>query len=208
MLAVVVAMFAAAPTDGAIVFASKCQFCHKPESGTRAPLLPALQSLTATAVRASLATGSMKEQGAALSNEEREAVIAFLGKGVEIAAPAVACAAAMPKLGKLAGWQGWSASLGNTRHVGRTLDPTKLKLRWAFGYPQSGMAISQPAVVDGVLFVGSGVGGEKAGVVYALDAAMGCEYWRFAADAAVRTALSIHEGILIFGDTKANVYGV
>jgi polyvinyl alcohol dehydrogenase (cytochrome) len=210
MLAALVTILAAAPppVDGATVFASKCQFCHKPESGTRAPILSALQSLTPAAVRSSLTTGSMKEQGAELSVEEREAVIAYLGKGVELGASPVVCASPIPKLGKLAGWQGWSASSGNTRRVERTLDPTNLKLKWAFGYPQSGMAISQPAVVDGVLFTGSGVGGERAGVVYALDAATGCEYWRFAAEAAVRTAFSIHNGVVVFGDTRANVYGV
>src|SRR5262249_15189883 len=65
-------------------------------------------------------------------------------------------------------------------------DVPKLKVKWAFGFPNGTSAFGQPAVAGGRLFVGS-----DNGYVYALDAATGCSYWSFQAQAGIRTAISI-----------------
>lgn len=160
--------------------------------------------MTRDRILASLESGSMKEQGAALSPAERLAVAAYLALATDPAAvPARRCATDMPKLEKLEGWQGWSASAGNTRFVDVAMDPTRLERKWAFGFAGATSALGQPSIVDGVLFVGS----EK-GIVYALDAASGCEYWRSQADKDVRSPVVVAGGLAYFTDAGATAYAV
>jgi polyvinyl alcohol dehydrogenase (cytochrome) len=112
-------------------------------------------------------------------------------------------------------WTGWSPDNANTRvqpSAQARLTPTdvpKLKLKWAFGFPDASVAWSQPTVANGWLFVGS-----QNGTVYALDAKTGCIRWTFAAGGGVRTALTIGPGIgnapgvVYFADTAATVYAL
>jgi polyvinyl alcohol dehydrogenase (cytochrome) len=88
----------------------------------------------------------------------------------------------------------------------------KLTLKWAFAFPNGSSAFAQPAVAGGRLFVGS-----DNGFVYALDAANGCAYWSYQAQAGVRTAISVGplkstgapvRFAVYFGDLKGNVYAV
>jgi polyvinyl alcohol dehydrogenase (cytochrome) len=69
------------------------------------------------------------------------------------------------------------------------------------------MAYAQPTVTGGRLFLGS-----AARKVYSLDAATGCTYWAFDADAPVRTAISIgpvgDRWAAYFGDQGAQAYAV
>ncbi|MBI3303854.1 MAG: PQQ-binding-like beta-propeller repeat protein [Deltaproteobacteria bacterium] len=87
---------------------------------------------------------------------------------------------------------------------------SKLKVKWAFGFPPNTM-VSQPTVVGGRIFVGT-----LRGRVYSIDAEKGCLYWSIKTPAGVRTALSV--GTLpgtnpprytaYFGDITANVHAV
>ncbi|HEY6927643.1 MAG TPA: PQQ-binding-like beta-propeller repeat protein, partial [Steroidobacteraceae bacterium] len=88
-----------------------------------------------------------------------------------------------------------------------------LKLKWAFGFPDSFSAWSQPVVASERVFVGS-----QAGVFYSLAAASGCTYWQFKADAGIRGAASVvvlndhvrahaKYGVL-FGDLSGRVYAL
>ena len=61
----------------------------------------------------------------------------------------------------------------------------RLKLKWAFGFPEATQAFAQPTIASGRVFVGS-----QKGAVYALDAATGCAHWSFMAAAGVRTAIA------------------
>ena len=61
-----------------------------------------------------------------------------------------------------------------------------LEVAWAFGVEGASAARAQPAVVDGVMVMGS-----PSGQVYALDLATGCHYWTYAAVAEVRAAPTI-----------------
>jgi polyvinyl alcohol dehydrogenase (cytochrome) len=86
-----------------------------------------------------------------------------------------------------------------------------LKLRWAFGLPNSTSAYAQPTMMFGRVFVGA-----DTGYIYALDARTGCVHWSFNAKRAVRTAMTIgrvkvagSSGYAVFfGDRQANVYAV
>lgn len=197
-------LLAFAAPDGAAIFQSKCANCHQTGSETRAPLPAALNAMPHARILRSLESGVMKEQGALLSPEERLSVAAFLTVKVDPATVAPRrCSSAMPKLAKLEGWEGWSASAGNTRFADAAIDPTKLERKWAFGFAGATSALGQPTVVDGVLFVGS-----QKGIVYALDAATGCEYWRSQAEKDVRSPIVVRDGFAFFTDVGATAYAV
>ncbi len=112
-----------------------------------------------------------------------------------------------------ASWIGWGGGLANTRFQDSkaagiaAADVPKLKLKWAFGFPGAKSVYGQPSVVGGRVFVGV-----DTGAVYSLDAATGCVFWMFQADAGVRSAVTLHRietrSIAYFGDGKANVYAV
>ena len=132
--------------------------------------------------------------------------------------PAGACAASSPEdwpgLDGGARWNGWGTGVTNARFQPAdqaglaAADVPRLRLKWAFGYPRSATAQSQPTVVGGRLFVAS-----ERGEVFALDAATGCTHWTFAAASGVRSAMTVTRladgrHALFFGDFQANVYAL
>jgi polyvinyl alcohol dehydrogenase (cytochrome) len=88
----------------------------------------------------------------------------------------------------------------------------KLKLKWAYGFADSTRLRSQPALAGGAILIGA-----HDGSVRALDRATGCERWRFAADAEVRTGIVVSpwrkgdaraRPLAWFGDVTGNVYAI
>lgn len=123
-----------------------------------------------------------------------------------------------PPLGDLTSkpsWNGWGAGISNARRQSATAaglagaQIAKLKLKWAFGFPGAQEVYGQPTVVAGRVFVGV-----DTGTLYAIDAATGCLFWSFKADAGVRSAVTVGksqkpgETLAYFGDLKGNVYAV
>ena len=115
-------------------------------------------------------------------------------------------------------WNGWDPELGVNRYASEAVggitveDIPKLKLKWAFAFPDAGVANwSQPSVVGGVLYVTS-----DNFYVYALGARTGCVHWSYRAQTSVRGAVKIGpvEGVpgvrygAYFGDMNGVVYGV
>jgi polyvinyl alcohol dehydrogenase (cytochrome) len=162
----------------------------------------------------------MRPQGARLSGAERRAVAEFLtGKSIEgdvAGAGAGRCTAAAPAAdaARAPRWSGWSPSPTNTRFQSADraglsrADLARLRLKWAFGFPDASIAWSHPTVAAGRLFVGS-----QNGTVYALDATTGCIRWTFAASGGVRTAIAVAAGedgrlVVYFGDTGASAYAL
>jgi polyvinyl alcohol dehydrogenase (cytochrome) len=86
-------------------------------------------------------------------------------------------------------------------------DLSRLKLKWAFGFPGATNSVAQPTVFGGRVFVGS-----QRGTVYALDAKTGCTYWAFNAGKRVRSAIVIGRRgdgwSAYFGDGGADVRSV
>ena len=78
-----------------------------------------------------------------------------------------------------------------------------LKVKWAFGFPDTTTAYSQPTVVGGKVYTGS-----NDGTVYAINAQTGCLYWRFQAKSMVRDAVVIGGGRAYFGDLESNFYAL
>ena len=122
---------------------------------------------------------------------------------------------ANPALDPSAGpaWNGWGAGISNSRFqtaAAAQLTAAQvpaLKLKWAFGLEGAKQVFGEPVVVGGRVFFSA-----DTGVVYSLDAATGCVYWTFQADAGVRSAVSIRPAkpapMAYFGDLKANVYAL
>jgi len=200
----------ASTQNGAALFETHCSVCHRPNSTTRAPLREALARMPREAIVASLETGNMKTQAAALSASERRAVAGFLSSvNAAVESHAGSCAESAAKPGGNAIWNGWGVDLANTRFQpfpGLTAEQVPaLKLKWAFGFPNTTSTFGQPTIAGGRLFLGS-----EDGTVYSLDARTGCIYWTYKAAATVRTAISIDASLnaIYFGDVKANAYRV
>lgn len=189
----------------------------------QAPSRAILKLLVPEQIYLSLDKGSMVRQGAQLSTAEKRLLAEFLtekrfGTLPEDPIPASAyCkAGASPFQESLEGsvWNGWGVSLDNLRYQpnpGSSLSAanvSRLKLKWAFGFPGESSASTQPVIAGGRLYVGS-----VAGSLYALDARSGCIHWRFETKAGVRSAVTIGKGprgalTLYFGDLQSNVYAV
>ena len=77
-------------------------------------------------------------------------------------------------------------------------DETRL---WSFA--TDGWVSAAPAVVDGVVYVGS-----DDHQVYALDAATGTELWRFATDDAVKSVPAVSDGVVYVGSNDHRLYAL
>ncbi len=209
---------AAQAPDGEAVFETHCAVCHVNPPEEDIPTVEAMSVLTPNAVVASMTEGNMRIQGDLLTAAEQVAVAEFLtGRPVveSVAAFTAGICAQSPPLPTLAPgaiWNGWGPDTGNTRFQpdtgGLTAgDVPNLELKWAFGIPDVTQSRAQPAVIGGRVFMGS-----MTGAVYALDAATGCTYWTYQAQAGVRTAISVGpvaSGYAIyFADGEARAYAV
>src|SRR6266850_1060149 len=170
---------------GRALFEKHCSICHRPNSTTRAPLREALARMPRAAIVASLETGSMKTQGAALNASERRTVAGYLTSvNAAVESRDGFCAESALKPSGGAAWNGWGVDLANTRFQpvpGLTAEQVPaLKLKWAFGFPNATSTFGQPTIAGGRLFLGS-----EDGTVYSLDARTGCIYWTYKAAATV-----------------------
>jgi polyvinyl alcohol dehydrogenase (cytochrome) len=212
--------------QGIAVFQEHCAQCHAgPNPESRAPSREELTQRTPEAVLEAITTGPMEAMARDLTTAQKRTLAEYVvGRPLGSSASGDAssmpnrCAAtpmADPTKGPM--WNGWGVDLGNTRFqpafaAGLTAAQVpKLKLKWAFGFPNAGSMFGQPTVAGGRLYASS-----NTGMVYSLDAATGCVYWSFQAQAGVRTAVTIAaversnpaRYAIYFGDVKANVYAV
>ena len=179
--------------SGAEVYQKRCATCHE-QAGSRAPSRDALQKLSAARILRTLDFGLMMAVAYPINRADREAVANYLGtKTEEAVLPASAyCAANVAILSGPAKntWAGWSPSVSNARYQSvesAGLGPaqvSKLKLKWAIGFPGDVTAFAAPSIVNGTLFVGS-----ASGAVEAIDAQTGCTHWVFQANGPVRAAI-------------------
>jgi polyvinyl alcohol dehydrogenase (cytochrome) len=217
MLLAVVARAAGDPY-AAEVFAKHCASCHQSEAGARGriPQIEVLKTMTSAAIQKTLESGIMKTQAAPLSADERLKLATFLGitttqekRREEIANP---CPAATAWKGRSA-FGNWGGDLANTRFQSgdaaglRAENVPRLKLAWAFAFPDTSTLRSQPAVYRGRVFAGG-----QDGSVYALDAATGCVYWASSVESQVRSGMAVGEvggnPVVFFGDSAGHLYAL
>lgn len=210
---------------GFAVFQQHCVSCHGNPKYERAPSPAALRGMSPERIYTALTTGIMKPVGDTLTEEDRRRVAESLAGrllGSEQAGDAARmpnrCAANPPFSG--AGgqdWNGWGNGMENRRFQSAAragINPSnvrRLKLKWAFGYPDGTSAYGQPTVVAGRVFVGT-----DTGYVYSLDATSGCVYWSYRPEAGVRNAMTVGplktgdstRSAVFFGDLKATMYAI
>ena len=213
----------AAQTPGGQIYREVCAACH--DAGIeRAPQLMALQDMTPEAINRALVQGAMREQGAGLSGDQRVAVAEYIA-GRKIGASSdrsalnmCSAAAALFDLNEPPVLPGWGLDAASTHAIPARVsglnvrNVPRLRLKWAFAFPHSSRARSQPALAGGAIIVGN-----HNGAVYALDRESGCVRWAFEAQAEVRTGIVVSpwrrgdraaRPLVHFGDTFGNVYAV
>ncbi len=212
------AAFAQDSGAGGAVYQKRCAQCH--DAGVaRAPQPGAMKLMTPERVLAALTDGKMAEQGKLLTAAETRAVATFVtGKsfGAVDSATQGSCSDSAADFDRpFSGpyWNGWGVDAANRRMQPAAMaglsteQVARLKLKWAFGFPGGIRAFAQPTVAGGRIFLGS-----DSAKVYSLNAATGCTYWIFKADASVRSAISIGplgaRWAAYFGDQRAQAYAV
>jgi len=208
------------------IFQLRCLSCHGNPAYPQAPSPAALREFPPERIYDALTSGVMMSVGETLTETERR-LVAESVSGRLLGSAAQGDGRDMPNqcqshqtfADPTAGpaWNGWGADPQNTRYQSAAqarLTATQvpnLRLKWAFGLPNSTSAYGQPTVVSGRVFFGT-----DTGRVYALDAKSGCVYWSFLAKAGVRNAMNVGSikghgearHALYFGDLKANVYAL
>lgn len=198
------------------LYRDRCAGCH--DAGVaRATPLAGLRMLSVARIHATLATGIMREQARGLTPAQLDALSRHLGSSAAAPAgtPTARCRfAAVWPADALAqpSWNGWGAGVSQQRSQPAAMarlaaaDVPRLKLKWAYGMADTSVMNAQPTIAGGRLFIGGAS-------VVALDAATGCVYWEFAADARVRSAIYVGldgdgRGSVYFGDLRGNAYAL
>ncbi|MEJ0099808.1 MAG: PQQ-binding-like beta-propeller repeat protein [Pseudomonadota bacterium] len=191
----------------------------------KAPTRGQLHDFPAEAVLTALTNGKMQLQGSRLNDAQKRLVAEYV-TGKQLGAASVGVATVLNQCtfdrpmqdpSKVAGWNGHGNGPAATRFQdaktgGITVENvSQLKLKWAFGYNGVATARTQPALVGGRLFIAS-----ENGEVHALDPKTGCTFWSYKAQAGVRSAPTVgaytangkRGYAVVFGDTRANLYGL
>ena len=219
-LGFIVTPLVAADPDGASIFKQHCAVCHEASSVTRAPDRGALALTSPETIVRALESGLMREQGSSLSTTEKREVAGYITGRVlgQSTAPDLGqCSAQRPAFSTAGpSWNGWGVDLNNSRFqtaaqagIGVAEVP-RLKLKWAFAFPDAYISNGQPTVIGGRLFVPS-----ANRRLYSLDAKTGCQYWAFEADAPVRSSPTIAaivgqrtRNVAFFGDRRGTAYAI
>lgn len=195
------------------LFASNCATCHN----GRVPKAPAtvwLEMMAPDAILNAMNDGIMSAQSAHLEETEKRHIAEYLTRtslaSYEPPAPPAQCAE------DVSGFTGTPPAAVSWGHdtkrfipenvAGLTRDDApNLKLKWAFAYPSSVRARSQPTIGWNTIFVGS-----QDGTVYAFDLETGCAKWTYRASAEVRTGIiaDAENNRLFFGDFLGRAYAL
>ena len=194
-----------------------CAMCHEGQVA-KAPHREMLSLMTPEAILGSMTGGLMRTQASALEDGERQQLAEYLG-GRALAAqtaadlPRCTDGQALDRSVPLAAVN-WGLTPDNRRALpalaASRASALALDTDWAVAFPGANRVRSQPLVYGGVLYVGS-----HGGAVYALDAASGCQIWRYDAGAEVRTGFAVSASepggpspTLYFGDVVGMAYGI
>lgn len=207
---------------GKAVYQQNCAACH--EGGMpKAPHREFLETMTPTAILHAMKDGVMQAQSAALDDTQRKQVAEFLTK-TDLAtykpAPGpVMCTGKAKEFDLTRPPAQVSWGYDTKRFVPadvaklKPADVSRLKLKWAYAFPDSLRARSQPVAAMGALFVGS-----QDGTIHAFDLETGCARWTSKVSAEVRTAIVVESWDagtrparnprLFFGDLLGRVYAM
>lgn len=170
---------------GKAAFDKTCATCHAAPTDGRTPTLASLAAMTPGQLRGAISEGgTMAPMAAALSEDEKTQVIAYLTSGQRPAASdwtaAIMCPAdkRVVDVGKPIVANGFSVDRNQTRSLSaaqariKAADLKNLEIAWAIGFPGQGSGTGATTVGDTVFITG---GGRLA----ALDALSGCVKWSY-----------------------------
>lgn len=211
--------------DGAALYTRHCARCHETDRTGWAKPRAELAKLGPEAVLGQLHLGFMAFTATITDADKRALATYVSGKPApqfhmpEAPKPEGFCtagSAANTDLLTGPSWNGWGVDNENSRFQPaamaqlRPADIPKLKLKWAFAFPLSVVAWSQPVVAGGRVFAGG-----LNGALYSLDAQTGCTHWIYmASPGGVRSAVVIGPGVAgakftaYVGDLTATVHAV
>src|SRR5579864_3437051 len=208
------------------LFEQNCLMCHTNLDSKRAPDTTALRQIAPETIYQVLNTSATHQPLRQLPDDDKRAIAEYLS-GRNFTGATAGDAQSMPNacpnhppltsLTAAPAWNGWGVDATNGRYqpakaAGIAANQvSRLKLKWAFGFPGATSLYGQPTLAAGRVFIGL-----NNGLVYSLDAATGCAYWSFQAHSGVRNAISIGEVkgpgaarfAAYFGDVRANVYAI
>ncbi len=213
----------ASAQEAAALFKTFCATCHESDGESRAPERDVLKLMSPEQILSALEKGSMAKVGAERSRAERRALAEYLSGKRLGDAPLAAIPPSAYCRGSASGfesslsgpaWNGWGVTQANTRFqpardAGISANAvSRLKLKWAFGFPGATSASSQPVVLGGRVYISSWEGD-----VFSLDAKTGCIHWRLETEAGIRSAITLGRGasnglVAYFSDLAANAYAV
>jgi polyvinyl alcohol dehydrogenase (cytochrome) len=205
--------------EGEALYDANCASCHN-NPADRAPSKLALSDYNPNAIFHALDVGIMQTQAAALSVDQKILVAEYLtaeNYRRDRIERFTACSTGIAELdlGAASNWNGWGNDLGGQRYqsaLGTAISKENiadLEVAWSLGVEGSSAARAQPAIIDGVIYMGS-----PSGQVYALDLASGCHYWTYAAIAEVRAAPTVvdvpelNKTLVIVADQSNRVYAL
>ena len=207
---------------GNALYQENCATCHD-GSIEKAPAANWLEMLIPQALLRTINEGIMSEQASHLSEEEKIQIVEYIVRQDRKNFPKEAelnyCKSHdmnfdLREAPEPYGW-GYNTSRFIPKKSGGidSKNIKNLKLKWAFGFPYSQRARSQPLFAMGSIFVGS-----QSGDVYALDVKTGCVKWNFTASGEVRTGIIMDQWengkkpnkrpYIYFGDILANEYAL
>jgi polyvinyl alcohol dehydrogenase (cytochrome) len=207
---------------GKSLYVGHCAVCHE-GAVLKAPHREFLETMSPAAIIAALTTGVMKQQAAGLSGPQRRQIAEYLTRtdlaGFKPQPGAVMCRGDarrfdMTRPPAAAGWGYDTRRFVPAEAAGLAPgDVARLKLKWAFAFPDTLRARSQPIVAMGAIFLGS-----QDGTIYALDLKTGCARWTSRVSGEVRTAVVIEPWAdgsspkrpprAYFGDLLGRVYAL
>jgi polyvinyl alcohol dehydrogenase (cytochrome) len=209
------------PPTGEQLYIEHCQQCHEGKVA-KAPPRSLLGIMSASSVYNAIETGIMRTQAEGLDSDGRRVLAEYLTNqkiGASSTPPRMCAEGESPfDFSAQPDAAGWGVDRRNQRHVSAEVagltkaDIPKLRLKWAFRYPDAVRGRSQPATAGGGLFVGS-----QNGSVYSLDQKSGCVRWIYKTAAEVRTGIIIEPWAedaganhpqVFFGDLIGNVHSV
>jgi polyvinyl alcohol dehydrogenase (cytochrome) len=204
---------------GKAVYEQYCAACHN-QPATRAPLLSALQQMSAQTLRFTLTEGIMRQQGSAVPREQFEQLLGYLATADAGGADWVAGMMCKPDQRTVDLSQPVAMSMvgvdpRNSRRLtaqqsGLTsADLRNLELAWAIAFPKTAGLRTSAVIVGSTLFYAP----VPTGKVLALDTRTACVKWAYDAGGPLRSSLSYGDigggrMALVFGDARGSVYAI
>lgn len=214
---------ASADHPGQAVYDKACAACHNNPEATKSPALDTMKRMRYQAIWYALTEGKMQTQAAALSPDEKTALVEFL-VGRETAGDDWFASMMCPDTRKTVDLKpaatvaGFGFDNKNHRRLTAaqaglaTKDMSNLELAWAIGFPKATTMRSQPAVVGNTLYFSA----SDTSTLIAIDiAGPPCFKWVYTSDIPLRTSVAFGElpgkekrKVLLVSDVGSNVHMV